>query len=120
MKSVLKTLVLSGLLGCATFAMADNMTMQTAPGQMAEVQVSIITQAQKAPQIQLQLGAPSEVIFAQGSKVLLQKHYPAGTSMIDTSSFPAGHYQITVAVKQQGASFVMMQNVVIAKSDSNS
>ena len=48
MKSLLKTLVLSGLLGCSTAAMADNMTMQTGPGQMAEVQVSIITQAKMA------------------------------------------------------------------------
>ena len=120
MKAVLKNLILTGLLTCSFAAMADNMTAQTQSGKTAEVAVSMITQANVAPKIKLELGAPSEVIFTQGSNMLVHKLYPAGISMIDTSGFPAGHYQIIVTIKQQGATFQMMQNVVIAKGAANS
>ena len=120
MKTVLKTLVFTGLLSCGLMAMADDMTMQTQSGKTDEVAVSIITQENVAPKIQLQLGAPSEVIFTHGNTMLIDKQYPAGTSIIDTSNFPAGHYQIIITVKQQGASFQMMQNVVIVKGPTNS
>jgi hypothetical protein len=95
--------------------MADNMTTQTQSGQTAEVAVSMITQANQPPKIKLELGAPSKVMFTQGKTMLINKEFPAGTSMIDTSSFPAGHYQIIVTIQQQGATFQMMQNVVISK-----
>ncbi|MCX7123357.1 MAG: hypothetical protein NTV32_06815 [Gammaproteobacteria bacterium] len=120
MKSSLKTLALTGLLSISCVAMANDMPAQTQSGKTAEVAVSMITQANVAPKIQLELGAPSEVIFTQGKTMLIDKQYPAGTSTIDTSGFPAGHYQIIVTIKQQGASFQMMQNVIIAKSNANS
>ncbi len=118
MKSILKTVALTTLLGVTAAAMADDMTVQTQPGKTAEVAISVISQANVPPKIKLELGAPSEVIFTQSNKMLIDKQYPAGTSMIDTSTFPAGHYQIIVTIKQQGASFQMMQNVIIEKSNS--
>ena len=120
MKSAIKTLVLTGLLSCSFAALADNMAVQTPSGKMAEVAVTMITQANTAPKIKLELGAPSLVTFTQGKTILINQQYPAGISMIDTSKFPAGHYQIVVTINQQGASFQMMQNVVIAKGDSQS
>lgn len=120
MKPTLKALVLTGLLSCSLAAMADNMTAQTQSGKMAEIAVTMVTQANTAPKIKLELGAPSQVVFTQGKNILINQQYPAGVSMIDTSKFPAGHYQIIVTITQQGASFQMMQNVVIDKGNSQS